>query len=261
MLEAALAAGLAAEGRARAHARRRARHPRWRGPRPDEGVAGAMISASHNRYPDNGIKLFAAGGRKLARRRREPRSRPSSTRSCTAATRCVDARRPATPSGTVAATPEHLLGYADSVVRVDRRPRPVRPAGRDRLRQRLGHDHRPARAAPARRRRHGDPRRPQRHQHQRGLRVDPPRRPAARRASTIAPTSGSRSTVTPTGCSRSTRTGALVDGDQIIAVCALDLHERGRLRNDTVVVTVMTNLGFRRAMTEHGITRRGDRGR
>jgi phosphoglucosamine mutase len=47
--------------------------------------------------------------------------------------------------------------------------------------------------------------------------------------------------------------GSLVDGDQIIAVCALDLHERGQLRNDTVVVTVMTNLGFRRAMTERGI--------
>jgi phosphoglucosamine mutase len=47
--------------------------------------------------------------------------------------------------------------------------------------------------------------------------------------------------------------GSVVDGDQIIAVCALDLHERGRLRNDTVVVTVMTNLGFRRAMTERGI--------
>src|SRR5207249_1955108 len=47
--------------------------------------------------------------------------------------------------------------------------------------------------------------------------------------------------------------GALVDGDQIIAICALDLHERGQLRNETVVVTVMTNLGFRRAMTERGV--------
>jgi phosphoglucosamine mutase len=47
--------------------------------------------------------------------------------------------------------------------------------------------------------------------------------------------------------------GSVVDGDQIIAVCAIDLHERGQLRNDTVVVTVMTNLGFRRAMTEHGV--------
>jgi phosphoglucosamine mutase len=49
------------------------------------------------------------------------------------------------------------------------------------------------------------------------------------------------------------RDGALVDGDQIIAINAVDLHSRGRLRNDTVVVTVMTNLGFRLAMNERGI--------
>ncbi len=47
--------------------------------------------------------------------------------------------------------------------------------------------------------------------------------------------------------------GALVDGDQIIAVCALDRHRRGLLAAGTVVVTVMANLGFRLAMAEHGI--------
>jgi phosphoglucosamine mutase len=47
--------------------------------------------------------------------------------------------------------------------------------------------------------------------------------------------------------------GSLVDGDQIIAMCAVDLHERGQLRDGTVVVTVMTNLGFRLAMARHGI--------
>ncbi|MEZ5179342.1 MAG: phosphoglucosamine mutase [Acidimicrobiales bacterium] len=47
--------------------------------------------------------------------------------------------------------------------------------------------------------------------------------------------------------------GALVDGDQIIALCAIDLHERGRLAHDTVVVTVMSNLGFRTAMAARGI--------
>jgi phosphoglucosamine mutase len=49
-------------------------------------------------------------------------------------------------------------------------------------------------------------------------------------------------------------TGRLVDGDHLMAVCAIDLHARGLLRGDTVVVTVMTNLGFRRAMAERGIT-------
>jgi phosphoglucosamine mutase len=48
-------------------------------------------------------------------------------------------------------------------------------------------------------------------------------------------------------------TGALVDGDHIMAMCALDWRERGRLRHDAVVVTVMTNLGFRLAMASHGI--------
>jgi phosphoglucosamine mutase len=47
--------------------------------------------------------------------------------------------------------------------------------------------------------------------------------------------------------------GRLVDGDHIIAICALDLRSRGALRDDTVVVTVMTNLGFRLAMEAAGI--------
>jgi phosphoglucosamine mutase len=57
--------------------------------------------------------------------------------------------------------------------------------------------------------------------------------------------------------------GRLVDGDHLIALCALDLRQRDALRGDTVVVTVMTNLGFRLAMAEHGIgvheTQVGDR--
>ncbi|HZQ88259.1 MAG TPA: phosphoglucosamine mutase [Acidimicrobiales bacterium] len=58
-------------------------------------------------------------------------------------------------------------------------------------------------------------------------------------------------------------TGALVDGDRLIALCALDRRDRGVLPGNTVVVTVMTNLGFRLAMAEHGIdvveTQVGDR--
>lgn len=49
-------------------------------------------------------------------------------------------------------------------------------------------------------------------------------------------------------------TGAVVDGDHVLAICATDLRDRGRLRDDTVVVTVMTNLGFRLAMEAAGIT-------
>ena len=47
--------------------------------------------------------------------------------------------------------------------------------------------------------------------------------------------------------------GQLVDGDVILAVTALDAREHGGLPTGTVVTTVMTNLGFRQAMAEHGI--------
>ncbi|MEY2470203.1 MAG: phosphoglucosamine mutase [Actinomycetota bacterium] len=47
--------------------------------------------------------------------------------------------------------------------------------------------------------------------------------------------------------------GQLVDGDHILAICAIDRHERDQLPGDTLVVTVMTNLGLRIAMEKHGI--------
>jgi phosphoglucosamine mutase len=47
--------------------------------------------------------------------------------------------------------------------------------------------------------------------------------------------------------------GNLVDGDQMLAIIALDLHERGELEGDAVVATVMSNLGLRRALAERGI--------
>ena len=47
--------------------------------------------------------------------------------------------------------------------------------------------------------------------------------------------------------------GTLVDGDQILAVCAIDRAQRGRLAGASVVATVMANLGLRQAMTARGI--------
>ena len=47
--------------------------------------------------------------------------------------------------------------------------------------------------------------------------------------------------------------GEIVDGDFIMAICANALREQGQLSNDTVVATVMSNLGFVRAMEEKGI--------
>ena len=57
--------------------------------------------------------------------------------------------------------------------------------------------------------------------------------------------------------------GAVVDGDELMALAALHLREAGRLRGAGVVVTVMTNYGFHTAMAQAGIevasTRVGDR--
>jgi phosphoglucosamine mutase len=47
--------------------------------------------------------------------------------------------------------------------------------------------------------------------------------------------------------------GEIVDGDQILAVLALAMRESGKLADDTVVVTVMTNLGFKLAMQDEGV--------
>ncbi|MCS0637146.1 phosphoglucosamine mutase [Streptomyces sp. LP05-1] len=49
-------------------------------------------------------------------------------------------------------------------------------------------------------------------------------------------------------------TGAEVDGDQILAVLALAMREAGTLRGDTVVATVMSNLGFKLAMEREGLS-------
>jgi phosphoglucosamine mutase len=58
-------------------------------------------------------------------------------------------------------------------------------------------------------------------------------------------------------------TGAATTGDELLALFATDLAGRGRLAGNTVVVTVMSNLGFRLAMAEKGIVVRetpiGDR--
>ncbi|WP_238884346.1 phosphoglucosamine mutase [Clostridium sp. YIM B02551] len=58
-------------------------------------------------------------------------------------------------------------------------------------------------------------------------------------------------------------TGKLIDGDFIMALCAKHLKELGRLKDDTLVVTVMSNLGLMLACEKEGIktsiTKVGDR--
>lgn len=57
--------------------------------------------------------------------------------------------------------------------------------------------------------------------------------------------------------------GNFVDGDFIMAICAMDMKSRGKLAGSTVVGTIMTNLGFQRFCEENGMrfeaTKVGDR--
>lgn len=49
-------------------------------------------------------------------------------------------------------------------------------------------------------------------------------------------------------------TGSVIDGDVLLALFAIDMSEQGTLIENSVVVTVMTNLGFRLAMDKRGIS-------
>ena len=54
-------------------------------------------------------------------------------------------------------------------------------------------------------------------------------------------------------CLAVTADGAVIDGDHILAILAMALRDRGRLTHDTVVTTVMANMGFKLAMQSVGI--------
>ncbi|MGS2643411.1 phosphoglucosamine mutase [Streptosporangium sp. G12] len=54
-------------------------------------------------------------------------------------------------------------------------------------------------------------------------------------------------------CLAVSHTGEIVDGDQIMAVLAMAMHAEGKLIGDTVVATVMSNLGFKIALKNAGI--------
>ncbi len=47
--------------------------------------------------------------------------------------------------------------------------------------------------------------------------------------------------------------GDLVDGDQIMAIMAIAMHERGELSHDAIAATVMSNLGMKQALAAHGV--------
>jgi phosphoglucosamine mutase len=48
--------------------------------------------------------------------------------------------------------------------------------------------------------------------------------------------------------------GRVIDGDHLMAICALDMLREGRLKKNTLVATVMSNMGLELVLTEAGVT-------
>lgn len=204
---------------------------------------GVMLSASHNPMPDNGIKLFAAGGHKLPDQVEaeieeatdtEPDTRPigaaiGRVRDAIDAEERYLAHLAAavpTPLGGVHVVVDCAHGAAARVA-----PELYRRAGARvtvlaaqpdglNINEGVGSTHLDGLASQVRR---------------------------------VGADLGIAHDGDADRCLAVDASGALVDGDQILAVCALALHERGELNADTVVATVMSNLGFHHAMHAAGI--------
>jgi phosphoglucosamine mutase len=261
MLEAALSAGLVSEG-VDVDLLGVAPTPEVAWWSVTSGAPAAVVSASHNPFPDNGIKLFSAGGRKLAdddeeRLERELQQLLGGTVSLSlspptgagvGAVRTVSA---SAHSGYRAAVAASLAGRGLTGLRavIDCAHGAASVVAPGVLAD-LGVDVEVI---------HADPDGTNINAgcgstHPQELR----RVVAERRADVGVAFDGDADRVLLVDAA-----GELVDGDHIIAICAIDRHERGVLAGDSVVVTVMTNLGFRLAMEKRGIhvveTQVGDR--
>ena len=247
LLEAALVAGLCSEG---ADVERV-------GVLPTPGVAylaqmfdapAAVLSASHNPYPDNGVKLFARGGRKIADAPEEQIE--------TELRRLVDAGAGDGPDGPgVGVVRDRLGGAADYIAHLSAALGDRRLEGQSVVVD-CGNGAAFEVAPWALRVRgawvrvlHDEPD---------GTNINAgcgSTDPAELQQAVVAASAdaglafdGDADRVIAVD-----ERGNLVDGDQMLAIIALDLHERGELRGDAVVATVMSNLGLRHALTEHGI--------
>jgi phosphoglucosamine mutase len=247
LLEAALVAGLCSEG---ADVERV-------GVLPTPGVAylaqmfdapAAVISASHNPYPDNGVKLFSRGGRKIAdapEQRIELELR-----------RLVDAGAGDGPGGPgVGVAHDRLGAAADYIAHLV-----AALGGRRLVGQSVVVDCGNGAAfevAPWALRVQGAGVRVL-HDHPDGTNINAgcgSTDPGELQQAVLA--AGANAGLAFDGDADRViavdERGNLVDGDQMLAIIALDLHERGELEGDAVVVTVMSNLGLRRALAERGI--------
>jgi phosphoglucosamine mutase len=264
MLQAALSAGLAAEG-VDVLDLGVLPTPGVAAVAAERGLAAAVISASHNPYPDNGIKLFAVGGRKLseADEQRVEAELDRLTRTGSSVGGAALALVSGSGIGRLRSDPDARAWYCERVVAAleGRRLEGVRVV------------------------------------------LDCANGAAAATAPDIVAAAGADVVeilaAAPDGCNINAEcgstdpavlaaavlahgadaglafdgdadrviavdgTGAVVDGDRLLGLFAVDLRQRGRLAGDTVVVTVMTNLGFHLAMAAAGVavhqTQVGDR--
>jgi len=208
---------------------------------------GVMLSASHNPMPDNGIKLFAAGGHKLpdevedaieARLAASPRRRPIGA----AVGRVRD--EPGYIAKVVDGYVDHLLstlparldglkvvvdcaqGAASTLA-----PRVLRAAGADVVAL------------------HADGDGERINEGSGATHLDSLRAAVLEHGADV----GIAHDGDADRCLAVDAAGEIVDGDQIMAVCALAMAERGELTSRRLAVTVMSNLGLHHAMREAGI--------
>ncbi len=248
-IESAFAAGCAASG-ARVHLLGVAPTPAIAAIASAQGFAGASITASHNEYSDNGIKIFAVGGIKLTSeqeraiesRLEEPSrsaDRPAGGLAAASTSAFIDARsllaryeqqvvQTVTANAfaqvhivldcangamsTVAPEVFAKIGAKVTVINCE-------PDGRN-INADCGATHPKVISAAVRL-----------HSADIGLAFD-----------------GDGDRVIAVD-----HVGNIVDGDHLIALAARDLRDLGQLADNTVVVTVMTNVGFHRAMKAEGI--------
>jgi phosphoglucosamine mutase len=230
----------------------------------DRGVPAAMVSASHNPFGDNGIKLLGAGGTKLATELeisiQDELDRLSGVAGSAASGASGDGGSAPPPGraltgaglGSVRSDPDALEAYADHLVSVveagghfgtevvidcaNGAASTVAPA----VLERLGIRHKVLSSEPN------------------GVNIN-----AGCGSTHLQPVqeavvdSGAALGVALDGDADRVlavdHTGALVDGDQLMAMFAFDLLERGLLTGRSIVVTVMSNLGLRQALSGRGI--------
>ena len=239
MLEAAFVAGLASEGVV-VHRLGVVPSPVVAFESARRGCLGAVISASHNPYQDNGIKLFARGGTKLS----------------DAVEAQIEADVLALPPPT--GDPAPLLDAETSPAYVEHVLGALEGRRLDGLRVVIdaANGAASALAAPLLRMTGADVVAIHDQPDGRNINAGCGATHTASLAAAVVEHGADLGLALDGDADRLLavdHTGALVDGDHIIAVCAIDQHARGLLRDGAVVVTVMTNLGFRIGMQDAGI--------